>query len=272
MTCRSPLVLMIFAAAVLSITGCSSATHTLDEGFPAASAWFEGAPGSIAVLPGDEVPSLSLFSLENGSVDPGAASADDASNTAVAGCVSDPVSDCSDEVLASPRGTVVEPVNEAETSEIWSGYGSPSLQQANQQLKHSLADRRPQLLISHEVVSRIRVRTAYDAQLKSFRGYPEEFAPDGPFNGLVEIGLTKFGLVIDGQSDKSLQDPRVALKIGVKADVYSMRERQFVKESKGVWEYVGTPRRVSELTAENGRLLNEEIERAARSLAKRIVN
>lgn len=269
----SPPVLTIFAAAVLSITGgCSGATHSLNENFPAASAWFEGAPGSIAVLPGDDVPSLSLYLPRAGSVDSGTNAPSGASKTVGAECVPDPLSTCGDEVLATPRGKRTESSNEAEASEIWSEFQPPLLRQANEQLKHSLADHRPQLLVSHAVVTRIRARTAYDAQLKAFRGYPEEFVPEGPFNGLVEIGLTKFGLVIDGPVDKSIEDPRVALKIGVRANVYSVSERQFVQLSRGGWEYVGTPRRVSELTAENGRLLNQEIERAAKSLAKRIVN
>jgi hypothetical protein len=272
MTSRCSPVLTIFAAAALSISGCIGATRSLNTDFPAASAWFEGVPGSIAVLPGDDVPSLSLYSLEALGIDSAKASAKGASNTVGAGCVSGPESGCSNEVLATHRGTLVQSGGETEMSGIWSAYGSAPLQQANEQLNHSLADRRPQLLVSHAVVARIRARTAYDAQLKAFRGYPEEFVPSGPFNGVVEIGLTKFGLVIDGPSDESNQDPRVALTIGVRAAVFSMRKREFVQESKGGWEYVGTPHLVSELTAENGRLLNEEIERAAKTLAKRIVN
>jgi hypothetical protein len=263
----SPPVLVSFAAAVLSVASCGGAMRTLNDDFPPASAWFEGAPGSIAVLPGDEVPSLSLFPPQ-----PHASASAGASTTAGAECVADPESPCGDEARTASRGTGAESGNEAEASEVWSQFEPPLLQRANQQLKHTLADRRPQLLVSHAVVERIRVRTAYEAQLKAFRGYPEEFVPEGPFNGLIEIGLTEFGLVVDGPLDKGVDDPRVALKIGVRADVYAVRERDFVQRSKGGWEYVGAPRRVSAFTAENGRLLDEEIERAARSLAQRIVN
>lgn len=272
MTLRSSPVLTCFAVAALSLAGCSGATLTLNEEFPAARAWFAGAPGSIAVLPGDDVPSLSLFILDARGVDPGTTLAAGASSLAGAGCTADPVPDCDEEVLAMLRGTVAHSSSEAAASGVWSRYGSLSLRQANEQLEHSLADRRPQLLVSHAVAARIRARTNYQAELKAFRGYPEDFAPEGPLNGLVEIGLTKFGLVIDSPADKSSPDPRVALKIGVRADVYSMREREFVQEFRGGWEYVGPPRRVSDLTADNGRLLNEEIERAAKVLAIRIVN
>lgn len=272
MTLRSSPVLTVLAAAVLFVAGCGGATRSLNEDFPAASVWFEGAPGSIAVLPGDDVPLLSVFLPETRGVDPGTDSSDGASSSASAECVADSVTGCKDETLAIPRVNTVAAGDETEAREIGSGYDSPSLRQVNAQLKHSLADRRPQLLVSHEVAARIRARTAYDARLKAFRGYPEEFAPEGPLSGLVEIGLTDFGLVIDDPVDKGVQDPRVALRIGVRADVYSMRQRKFVRESTGGWRYVGPPRRVSELTADNGRLLNEEIERAAKSLARRIVN
>ncbi len=272
MESRSPLILVVFAVALLFFSGCGGTTRTINEDFPTASDWFEGAPGSIAVLPGDQIPLLSLSSLETRASDTVTTFADGSSNAAGTGCGEDPDSGCSDEVVATSTGAMVDPVVKSESTDSWSAYGTPLLMQAREPLENSLADRRPQLLVSHAVVSRIRTRTAYDAQLKSFRGHPEEFVPEGPFNGLVEIGLTKFGLVFDGQFDEAVEDPRVALAIGVSAKVYSMRERAFVRLASGGWEYLGTTHRLSELTAENGRLLNEELEHAAKLLAKRIVD
>lgn len=268
------LVVMLFAAALLSVSGCGGTTRTIDENFPAARDWFEGTPGSIAVLPGDFIPFVSLSSPEGGTSGTTAASDTDSANTAsivAAGCGSDPTSGCSDGVLAAPLGTLVESASEAEPAGNWSIYGTASLKQANEHLKHSLADRRPQLLVSHALVSRIRARTAYDAQMKAFRGHPEEFVPEGPFNGLVEIEVTKLGLAIDGPFDPSVEDPRVALEVGVRASVYSMRQRVFVRDARGGWEYLGASHRLSALIAENGRLLNQELEGAAISLAKSIV-
>jgi hypothetical protein len=271
MESRNPLLLAVFASALLCVSGCGGTIRAIHEDFPAASYWFEGTPGSIGVLPGDYRPSLSLSPLEARTDGTGSTSDNVATNTVGAGCGADPVSDCSDEVVAAAT-VLVYPIVKSEATEPWSASGTPSLKKARQYLEHSLADGRPQLLVSHAVVSRIRTRTTYDAQLKSFRGYPEEFVPEGPFNGLVEIGLIKFGLVFDGQFDKSVEDPRVALEIGVGAKVYSMRDREFVRLASGGWEYLGTVHRLSELTAENGRLLNEEIEHAAKLLAKRIVD
>ncbi|HSS63206.1 MAG TPA: hypothetical protein VLS27_02150 [Gammaproteobacteria bacterium] len=264
-----PLVPVVLAAA-FGVSGCGGATRAIDEEFPAAGDWFGGPPSSIAVLPGDEVPSLTLSSLEARASD--TAKPEGSSSTAGIECGSHPVSGCSDGALAAALGVPVASASEKETTGIWSLYDTPSLRRANEHLKHSLADRRPQLLISHALVSRIRERTAYDAQLKSFRGYPEEFVPEGPFNGVVEIELMKFGLTVDGPLDETVEDPRVALEIGVRANVYSMRKREFVRGARGRWEYLGRTHRLSELTAENGRLLNEELERAATSLARHIVN
>ncbi len=274
MEIRRLLVVMLFASALLSVGGCGGTTRTIDENFPAARDWFEGAPGSIAVLPGDYIAFLqsSPEAAPDGAATGSNNGATNTTSVVVAGCGSDPVSGCSDGGLAAPLGTLVESINGSETTGNWSIYGTASLKQANEHLKHSLANRRPQLLVSHAVVSRIRARTAYDAQLKAFRGHPEEFVPEGPFNGLVEIELTKFRLTTDGPFDETVEDPRVALEIGVRANVYSMREGEFVPEARGRWEYLGATRRLSDLIAENGRLLNEELERAAGSLAKRIVN
>jgi hypothetical protein len=268
---RKPLLLAVFATTLLFVSGCGGATRTIHEDFPSASHWFEGTPGSIGVLPGDYRPLLSFSSREARTDAAGSESANVVKNTVGAGCGADPVSGCNDEVVAAAT-VIVNPVVKSETTERWSEYGTPSLKKARQDLEHSLADGRPQLLVSYAVVSRIRIRTAYDAQLKSFRGHPEEFVPEGSFNGLVEIGLTKFGLVFDGQLDETVEDPRVAVEIGVSAILYSMRDRGFVRLASGGWEYLGTTHRLSKLTEENGRLLNEELERAARVLAKRIVD
>lgn len=264
------LVAVLFAAALLS--GCGGTTRTMDENFPAARDWFEGDPSAIAVLPGDYVPILSLTSPKPPAESTSAASANTTASKVAAGCGSGAISGCSDGVLTEPLGTLVESIINAQDTGNWAAYGNPALKHAGEQLKQSLADRRPQLLVSHAVVQRIQSRTKYDAQLKSFRGHPEEFMPEGRFNGLVEIGLTKFGLFVDGEFDESVDDPRVALEIGVRADVYSMRDSGFVREATGGWEYLGSAYRLSKMMAESGRLLNEEIERAAKTLGKRIVN
>lgn len=271
MKSRHPPGLTLFAAALILVSGCGGTTRTLDKSFPAASDWFEGAPHSIAVLPGDYVPRLSLSYPDARADGAATASAGGATSTVVAGCGSDPLSNCSDAASAASFGARAESGKEVKVAGNGSAYVPPSLKEAAEQLEHTLADRRPHLLISHAVASRIRERTAYDGRLKSFRGYPEEYLPEGPSNGLVEIGLTKFGLVIDGQPDQTVDDPRVALEIGASAHVYAIRERKFVPEAIGGWCYQGNARRLSKWTAENGRLLNEEIERAASSIAKRIV-
>lgn len=146
------------------------------------------------------------------------------------------------------------------------------LRDASEHLRHSLEDHRPQLLVSHAVVLRMRERTAHRAKLKPYLPDQEKTIPGDPVNGLVGIQLTKLGLVIEGDVDRTVEDPRAALEIGVQANVYSSREGMLAHRAMGRWEYSGTAHRLSELTAENARLLNEEIEAAAKLLARRIVN
>lgn len=271
MTFARPLAVTLLAVALLSLAGCGGTIRTIDDSFPSTRDWFEGEPSAIAVLPGDYIPFLSLNAPEPPAQSTSADSAT-AATTVAAGCGAGTLTECTDGVLAAPLGTLVESIISSQDMGNWAKYGNPKLQQAGEQLKHNLADRRPHLLISHAVVERIRAGTKYDAQLKAFRGHPEDFVPEGPFNGVVEIGLTKFGLATDSPLEPGVDDPKVALEIAVRANVYSMRDRNFVRQASGGWEYLGSTYRLSKLMAENGRLLNEEIERAAKTLARRIVN
>lgn len=272
---------LLVGVLVTTLAGCGGNTRAVYEGHTPLSDQFQNLPNPIVVVPNDfEQPLSSLLSRRSeagGGAAAGAAKG--AAGSIIVGCGTGTklgpfglILGCAVGVLVAPVVMVGGAIAGADSADVhWSTHDITSLDEASELLESGLKDVRPELAISREVVSWLRSRVDNEVSLQSFRGPVEGMILDKPLAGLVEIRLTRFGIVIHGNFDQGDEDPSISLLMRVTAITYLGSEEKLVHKHTGDWEYMGSSRKYSKVRADPERFLEKEINAAASVIARLIV-
>lgn len=276
-----PLGKILLGAVVTTLLGCSGNTRPINEGHLPLSQRFDQNSGTIAVVPNQrEQPQLSLASRRSKAAT-GAAkgAAGGAAGSLLVGCGTGLsggpfglLIGCGVGVLAAPFAMVGGAISGADRADVyWSTHDISLLLGAKELLDTGLEDHSPQLAVSREVVSWLRSRVDDEVILRSYQGAIEDSVPEAHQARVVEIRLTRFGLVVPGEFDENDEDPSVSLIVGVAADTYFVSGDEFVYETTGHWEYLGNPLKYSKALANKQRFFEKEIGAAADAIARLVV-
>lgn len=308
MSFPSSLSTIVFSATLVVAVGCSGKVQNLNKEWdiksqvPPARNWFGGGSSNLAVFPNRADPHLILWSrAEKPSAD--SKSEEQSKNEIVegmnkgfgkgvkegalgglkAGCLAIPLLGCLLAPITMPLGAAFGGVaggvsggvnaarEKAAIEEDWTRHDLSSLKGAGKVFEERGSDRRLQEALSREVAALIESRSAHDAKLVTYEDYLTDFVPNERLDGLIEIDVTHYRLIIDGHFDDSVANPLIRLYLRVSVIFFSRTDAWEPYGPAYSWEYLGDPDKLSDLTAHNGRLLDEEISSAMKLLAQAIV-
>lgn len=276
-----PLGKLLAVALFTSLVGCSGNARTVYNGHSPLSDQFDDSSEVIVVVPNHiEQPPLTLSSRRSeaaGGAAVGAAKG--AGGSIVVGCrvgsAGGPFGlllGCGAGILAAPLVMVGGAIAGADSADVhWSSHDITALDGARELLQTGLENHSPQLAISREVISWLRARVDNEVTSQSYQGTIEETVPEELQARVVEIKLTRFGLVVHGEFDESVEDPSVSLIVGVEAVTYFVSGGEPVYETTGQQEYLGNSLKYSKVLANKQRFLKKEIGAAADAIARLIV-
>lgn len=272
----------LFGGIFLTLGGCAN-TGAPSTDSDIEGGWFDGTSRTVAVVPTDgPTPAIKLYFLESPETE----------RARIAKAAGSAALECLDAMSGGAGGIaggiavlitlgcmpIAAGVGASKASGGTSTKGLDRVPDdvilpngLRERFEQSLKGRGPELLVSQKVVSLMQARADHDVHLEPYGNRAEELVRKGQLNAMLEIQVRVFGFVIDRQFDESLEDPGVALLVILSATSYSLSEELLFPGKQGSLRYLGETRRFSEFVSENGRLLDQEIERGTSMLAELIV-